>query len=241
MKLLNLFLLLSVVVWATSCLDTADPAVSGAGDTYLVCKKVNGNTAYGLSLNAFTYGEFKKVTVQGVDAANVKKSYNLAAKQGYKTNFYWETPDSLFSTTPPTETVFTFTATFSDETKQVFQDVLTADILAVPAVSAAIYNDAKSELQITWAKVPNADTYAVALLDQENKVIFSSSEQYASKSVSYTIGVSGNGWASSARPVAGKTYKLRVYAFKYEAEVNAYNLQALSFVDKDIVWASLGE
>lgn len=234
MKLLNLFLALSAALWATSCLES-EQSVSGTGDAFVVCRKVGDNVVYGLSLNAYTYSEFEKVTVQGV-TGSVKKNYTLSAKQGYKTSFYWETPEAEFSATPPQETVFTFTSVFSNGTSQVFQDILTDKILAIPTASAIVYNGSKDEIQVTWAGIENADTYAIALLDQDNKTIFSSSEQRASQSTTYTIGVSGSGWASTARPVAGKTYKLRIYAIDYESDINAYNMQALAFGDKEFVW-----
>jgi hypothetical protein len=233
MKLLKLFFVLLIAVSATSCLKNDDKA-SGTGDVIIVSKKIGENTVYGLSLYAYTFSEFKTVTA--VSSTNSGKTYTLAANQGYKTNFYYETADAEMTTTPPAAATFTFSAVFENGDTQTFVDAITSEVLAVPVITATEYKGTDKTTTIKWNDVSSADSYAINIFDSDNKLVFASTE-LAKTVKSYTVSPSGSGWASTIKPVDGKTYKIRLYAFAYESTANAYNVQATSIGEKTFVWA----
>lgn len=233
MKRLNLILLVVVVVFMTSCLKTEDQA-SGTGDAVVVTKKIGDNTVYGISLYAYTFSTFKSVTV--ASSADASKTYTLGANQGYKSSFYYETPDAAFSPQPPSASTYNFSAIFDNGSSANFQDVLSDKVLPVPTVEKMEYDAVKNSLKVTWTKITNADSYAINILDGQ-KIIFTSSELSPSLT-SYTISAAGSGWASSSPPVSGKNYTVKLFAFLYESGANAYNVQASSFTVVPMTWGN---
>lgn len=234
MKRLNLFLLVMVVVFMTSCLKTEDQA-SGTGDAIVVTKKIGNNTVYGISLYAVTYSSFKSVEVTA-SKNDVSVNYALKANQGYKTNFYYETPDSEFSPEPPLATTYNFSAVFDNGSTASFQDVLSDKVLPVPTIEKMEYDAVKNSLKITWTKITNADSYAINILDGQT-IVFSSAELSPSLT-SYTISATGSGWASSSPPVSGKNYTVKLFAFLYESGANAFNVQASAIMEAPMTWGT---
>jgi len=234
MKQFNFLLLLLVIAVVTSC-SKSDEQASGAGDAIIVSKKIDGNVVYGVSLYAYTYSEFKSVTAVG--SANTSKTYTLKSNQGYKTSFYYDAPDAEFSSIPPQASTYTFSAVFQNGDIQTFDDVLTSQVLPVPVVTTMVYSSSGKTLTVSWNTVPLADSYAVSLTDENNHVVYSS-DAFSKSLTSYSIPTSGTGWISSTSAIDGKTYKLKLFAFAYESEVDFYNVQATSFDEKSIVWAA---
>lgn len=233
MKRFNLVLLVIVVAIMTSCLKTDDQA-SGTGDVIVVTKKIGSNTVYGISMYAYTFSEFKSVTV--TSSSDASKTYTLAANQGYKSNFYYETPDAEYSTQPPLASTYNFSAVFNNGSSASFQDVLSDKVLPVPTIEKMEYDGVKNSLKVTWTKITSAGSYAINILDGQ-KVIFSSAELSPSLT-SYTVSATGNGWASSSPPVSGKNYTVKLFAFLYESGANAYNVQATAFAVVPMTWGN---
>lgn len=234
MKTRILAVLLAVLLSATSCLKT-DNQATGTGDALIVVKKKGETTVYGVSLYAYTFSEFKSVSVTAAKNGT-SKTYTLAANQGYKTSFYYESPDAEFSPELPQATDYIFTAQFENGTAQTFSDVLTDEVLAVPTIIKMEYDSVKNILTVNWNEVPNADSYAINITDGQT-VLFSSVE--LPKTVKYfSISPSGSGWNMSTPPVSGKTYTLKLYAFLYETTANAYNVQCTSVAETSLVWGT---
>lgn len=233
MKRFNLVLLVIVVVFMTSCLKTDDQA-SGTGDAVVVTKKIGNNTVYGISLYAYTFSAFKSVTV--VSSSDASKTYTLSANQGYKSSFYYETPDAEFSPQPPSASTYNFSAVFDNGSSANFQDVLSDKVLPLPAIEKMEYDAIKNSLKVTWTKITNADSYAINILDGQT-IVFSSAELSPSLT-SYTISATGSGWASSSPPVNGKNYTVKLFAFLYESGANAYNVQASAIMEAPITWGT---
>jgi hypothetical protein len=190
---------------------------------------------YGISLYAVTYSSFKSVTVS--DGAN--KTYTLKANQGYKSNFYYETPDAEFGPEPPLAVTYHFSAVFETGATSTFQDVLSSKVLPVTSIDALAYDVVKNELKVSWTKISDADSYAINILDGQT-VVFGSTELSKSLS-SYTIGATGGGWAASSPPVNGKAYTVRLFAFLYESGANAYNVQASSLTEAPVTWGTTSD
>ena len=231
MKQLKIFLVLFFAFYLVSC-NKEETQPTGVGDALIVTKKIGANTVYGVSFYAYTFNVFK--TVKVVNNAAPDKTYTLKANQNYTTNFYYETPDAEFSTTKPVTGTYTFSAVFDNDATSDFQDVLTDQALAVPVIEKCEYNTTKEMLEISWADLADADSYAINIYDGPT-VVFGSVE-LANTVKAYSISANGGGWLNGFSPVKGKTYQVKVLAFLYESTGNSYNVQATSVGESSAVW-----
>lgn len=233
MKQLKIILLLLIIGSVSSC-KKDEVQTSGVGDAIIITKKIGSNTVYGLTFYAYTFNSFSNVTVSGVKSP--AKTYTLKANLGYKTNFYYETPDAEFSATKPTADTFNFSATYENGASLQFTDDLTDKVLGLPVIEKCAYNSTKGMLELSWSELPEADSYAINILDGST-VVFGSVE--LSKTVkAYSISASGGGWANGFRPVSGKNYKVKLLAFMYEPQVSSYDVQATSFSETNVDWGN---
>jgi hypothetical protein len=206
---------------------------TGIGDVMIVAKKSGGETVYGLSFYAYTFGTFE--SVKAFSAADPDKIYTLKPNQGLKTNFYYEMTDAEFKTTKPTASTYTFQFAFLNGTAHESQDVLLEKALDPPTFEKCQYNETAHQLEVTWAALTNADSYAINILDGQN-VVFASPE-LANTGRSFFIKTTGGGWAAGFTPTSGKTYKVKLLAFHYESQQNnAYNVQATSVSETTATW-----
>ncbi len=219
--------ILSLLIF--SC-NKEDDQATGIGDAVIITKKSGANDVYGLSIYAYTYSSFKSVAA--LSTAEDGKTYTLKSNQGFKTNFIYDTPDAEYTTTKPLASTFDFTAIFENGVSDEFQDVLSSKVLATPIIDTCQYNSTKHLLRLTWKPVTDVESYAINIIDGSS-LLFGSVEIPATiNEVSISTKVSG--WQST--PVPGKTYKVKLYGYLYEAEKNTYNLQSVSIAETDVVW-----
>lgn len=233
MKQLKIILILFFAFYLVSC-NKEDTQPTGVGDALIVTKKVGANTVYGLSFYTYTFSSFKTVTA--VNTAAPDKSYTLKSNQNYKTNFYFETPDADFTTTKPVAATYNFSAVFENGATHEFEDVLSDKALSVPVIEKCEFNSTKGMLEINWATVTDADSYAINILDGTT-VVFGSVE-LANTIKAYSISANGGGWLNGFTPVGGKTYQVKVLAFLYEPLGSSYNVQATSVSEKSAIWGT---
>jgi len=233
MKHLKIFTLILAIAVLASC-KKADEQATGIGDAVIVAKKSGTNTVYGLSLYAYTFSTFK--SVQAVSSLAPEKTFNLNSFQSYKSNFYYETPDASYTTTPPAAATYNFSATFENGVLDTFQDELSTKVLALPVIDTCLYYSSRHALRLTWGKVTDAFSYSINILDGE-KIVFGSVE-LSNKVQSFAISANGGGWLSGFTPVSGKTYTVRMNAFLFEEQNDAYNVQAISVKDTTAVWGN---
>jgi len=219
--------ILSLLIF--SC-NKEDEEASGIGDAFIVTKRVGTNDVYGLSIYAYTYSSFK--TVVALSTAEEGKTYNLKSIQGFKTNFSYETPNAEYTTTKPAASTFNFTANFENGVIDEFQDILSSKVLAAPIIDTCQYNSTKNLIRLTWKPVTDVESYAINIIDGSSLLFGSTELPPTITGVSISTNVAG--WVSA--PVAGKTYKVRLFAYLYEAEKNTYNLQAVSIAETEVVW-----
>lgn len=221
-----LFLTLLIV----SCNKSEDTS-TGVGDVILVAKKSGSDTVYGLSIYAYSFNSFKSVTA--VENENAK-TYSLKVNQGYKTTFYYDTPDADFITVQPSAATYDFSAVFENGATDQFQDILTDKFLPLPIFNKTEYNSTDGLFEIKWDQVPEADSYSIHILDGST-LVFGSLE-LANTVNSYSINANGGGWASGFTPQNGSTYTVRLFAYLYEPGGNTYNLQASAMTETPIIW-----
>ncbi|MDP2338949.1 MAG: hypothetical protein Q8N05_21350 [Bacteroidota bacterium] len=217
----------------TSCLKNDNPA-TGTGDALIIAKHSGTNTVYGITLYAYSFGTFKSVTA--INSNEIEKTYTLVSNQGYKTNFYYETPNAEFTSTKPTGSAFNFSAVFENGATTEFQDILTDKVLAVPTIGVCAYNPTKQILEISWTLLPDANSYAINILDGPT-LIFASTE-LANTIKSYEISATSIGWATGFTPLNGKSYTVKLFAFLYEPGGGVYDMQAASVAEKTVAWGN---
>jgi hypothetical protein len=233
MKQFKLFLVLSFAFYLVSC-SKEESQPTGVGDAIIVTKKIGTNTVYGLSFYAYTFSSFQNV--KAVNTAAPEKTYTLKSHQSYTTNFYYETPDNEFSVTKPVAATFTFSAVFENGSTQDFQDVLTDKALAIPVIEKCVYNTSTEMLDVSWAALTDADSYAINIYDGST-VVFGSIE-LANSVKAYSISPNGGGWLNGFSPVKGKTYQVKVLAFLYEPSGGSYDVQATSVAESPVIWGT---
>lgn len=234
MKQLRILGLLLAVLLMAGC-NKKEDKVSGTGDVLVVSKQVGSTTVYGISIFAYTLSSFS--SVMAVSSADPSKTYTLISNGGFKTSFYYETPESEFSTTKPVASTFNFSATFENGVKQEFQNILTDAILPIPSFEKCEYNATTHQLEMNWTSIPDANSYALNILEGP-KIVFHSLELANGAKPSYALRAGGGGWESGFTPESGKTYTVRLFAYMYEPGGGTLNIQSISIADKTVVWGN---
>jgi predicted small secreted protein len=233
MKQLTIFTIVVSAILLSSCNKNNDQA-TGVGDVLIVSKQSGANTVYGISLFAYTFSTFQ--SVKATNIADASKTYTLKANQGYKSNFYYEATGNDFTTTKPAATTYNFSAVFENGATQEFQDILTDKVLPIPSFVKCEYDPIGHQLVTNWALLTDANSYAINIFDGST-LVFGSTELSSSVDT-YSISAVGGGWATGFTPANGKTYTVRLYAYLYEPSGGSYDIQAISYVEKSVVWGN---
>lgn len=231
MKQLRIFGLLVVVLLMGSC-DKGEDEATGTGDVMIMSKRSGTGIVYGLSINAYTLSAFSSVTAVGSDDPG--KLYTLQANQGHKTSFMYETPANEMTASKPAVSTFSFSANFENGVSQQFEDVLSSEALAPSTIDSLHHNVIKKQLRITWSAVTDADFYIVDIMDGATNIF--GTPELANTVKAINVNVQLPSADSGFKPVSGKTYTVRVWAYLFESQTDFYNLQALSVVERSIVW-----
>jgi len=233
MKQLKIFTLILLVAFSLSCNKESDDSTV-IGDAIIVSKRSGTNVVYGVALYAYAYSSLKTVTA--VSSLEPSNAVSLAANGSYTYNFLKEPSDMEYSETAPAATIYTFSGVFDSGGTFECQDILTSDALAPVSFEKCAYNTTSSYAEFSWTALPDADSYAIYVVDESGTIAFRSSE-LSNTVLAGTLSSSASGW-TSGYPKSGSTYTVKIYAFKYEdsANVNSYQLQATSISDATIVW-----
>ena len=234
MKQLRIFGILMIALLMGSC-EEGDDQGTGVGDVMIVAKQSGTTTRYGIGIYAYTFSSFSSVTA--VASADPGKTYTLQSNKGFKTSFSYETPENDFTATKPAASTYDFSAKFENGVQQEFDDVLTDKALLPAIIDTAEYNTTKRWLRVSWSLVPDAHSYAINIFDGPTLIF--GSQELDNTAKAYSISTNGNGWTSELRPVSGKTYTVKLFAFLYESVPKAsYNVQAISIAEKTVVWGN---
>jgi hypothetical protein len=234
MKQFQYFSILIALLFLGSC-NKDDEQGTGTGDVIIVAKQSGENTVYGISIYAYTLSSFSNVIV--TVPAEEGKTYTLKSNEGFKTNFYYETPESEYTTTPPAATTYQFSATFENGVKQAFEDILTNAVLAPPVILKSEYNEVFHQLETNWELLNGAHSYAINILEG-TEIVFRTPEITNNTQGAYLIKTDGGGWKTGFTPESGKTYTMRLFAHMYEPQGGSFNIQAISMADKSVVWGN---
>lgn len=227
-RILGLFL---AVLFMVACSEEEEK-VSGNGDVMMIAKQSGTQTIYGISIYAYTLNAFQSVTVN--NGATPPVTYELQPYEGYKTSFYYETPESEYTSIKPAAATYTFTATFANGETQTFTNTLTDKVLTAPVITKCEYNDVENSLEVTWEPKMGVSRYTLNIYD-EAKLVFGS-PQLPFTQLQYFVNTRGSGWTVGFTPVTGKTYTVRLLAYLAEPGAGNYNMQSVSIAESPVVW-----
>lgn len=231
MKQLRILSLIMAVLFTVACSDDEDP-VSGSGDVMIIAKQSGTQTIYGISIYAYTLNSFQSVTVD--NGATPPVTYELKPYEGYKTSFYYETPESEYSSIQPAASTYTFTATFANGETQTFKNTLTDKVLVAPVFTKCEYNDVENSLEVAWEPKLGVSKYMLNVYDGA-KLVFGS-PQLPFTQFTYAVNTRGSGWAVDFTPIVGKTYTVRLLAYLAEPGAGNLNMQSVSIAESTVVW-----
>lgn len=234
MKNVKPIFLLFILLLAIACNDKNDDDSTVLGDALVVSKKSGNNTVYALTFYAYAYSSLKSVKVTGVVNPI---SVDLSTTGNYSSAYFVKEPtDNDFSTTKPSPDTFTFNAEFENGNKYVAQDILTADILEPVTIETCKYNVTNARAEFIWTALSNADSYSISIIDESGNQVFMSNTIANSYTKVY-LESNTTGW-KTGDPIAGKTYTVRFFAYKFEDSNNpdSYNVQSTSYSQATLVW-----
>jgi hypothetical protein len=232
-NLLKTGLLLFIPLFLLSCIDN-EVNLTGQGDAYVLLEVNGQDTVMGLGLHAFSFADFKSVTVTVTGKPTL--SYTLKSYLNYQQDFVWESPLSQFTKTLPATGEYVFNAVFSDGKTLMFNDILTADIIAPPKIKSCAWVKQNARIEVQWDKVQRADVYNVKLLDQSGNILFVS-PAFNNAVSSYYFASDTQGWQSTTTmPAEGQTLKVEVTAYLLEARNDENNLQCIAKSRSEIIW-----
>jgi hypothetical protein len=224
-------LLLSLLV--ASCIDNGFD-LTGQGDAFILVEINGQDTVMGLGLHAFSYSDFKSVTV--TVTGNPSLSYTLTPYLNYKQDYFRNTPLSEYSKTKPATGEYVFNALFADGKTLVLNDVLTSDIIPPPKIKTCSYRKQNSRVEVEWEKVQLADVYNVKLLDHDGNILFVSLI-YNNGTTGYYFGADTQGWQSSTSvPATGQIVVVQVTAYLMEPNQGPNDLQCIASSRAVITW-----
>lgn len=224
-------LLISLLL--ASCIDN-EVDVTGQGDAFILVEINGQDTVMGLGLHAFSYFDFKSVTV--TVTGNPSLSYTLAPYLNYQQDYFWDTPLSQYSKTKPATGEYVFNAVFTDGKTLLFNDVLTSDIISPPKIKSCTYVKLNSRVEVEWEKVQLADVYNVKLLDHDGKILFVSSI-FNNGTTSFYFGADTQGWQSSTSfPATGQIVAVQITAYLMEPGQEPNDLQCIASSRAEITW-----
>lgn len=235
-KLLGLVLFMSGSL-LVSCDNDDETALDVKVDA-VTEKKMDGEVVkYAPSFYVFSNKGLKSVTVKAPGTNG--KTYTLAAVQSSDIQFIYKAVSADFATEVPTVGDYTFTVTDKGNTQVTLTDKLTTVNFDIAQITENSF--ASGKLTLKWGAVTGIDGYVVKLYNQSNTLLFSS-PALATTATTFSFGNADNGWLTTAKGEAGKTYTVSVDAFKYESSAlpstKGYNVEMISTANKTITWAN---
>lgn len=206
--------------------------VTVVGDVYVVTQLLGQDTLYGLSIHAYSFDPFSTVSV--VPDGDPGTTYHLAAYPGFKTDFYYDTPEAELSAEKPTTGNYHFTAVFESGEVLETDDVLHSTILYPPVIKECSYDVVSAKATVEWETVTGADIYVIKLYDGDDLVFLSPALGSATKKVDFSG--SSSSWGQNYQPGNGANFRMVLSAFKYEPGGDSYNVQASTNNESILVW-----
>ncbi|MBN1820855.1 MAG: hypothetical protein JXR31_04930 [Prolixibacteraceae bacterium] len=229
-----LFLLVLYLFISYSCSLKSEYIKTASCDARIITLVTADDTLFGLGLYAFTTGQFYSVSayLSGSDSGY----YELQPFYESTNDYFYETPLSEMSETPPESGNYIFDIEFEDSEFGTSDDYLSDDYIMPPFLTTCEYNTDIDRIVISWAEIVNNYVLKFEIYNQNRELLFSSST-VDKTTVIYTIGYNEQTWAGEETPANGDSLILRVLMYSFEPLSNSpYDTQSVAILEKNIVW-----
>jgi len=210
-----------------------------ASDVFVVVKTVENNnkldTVYGLALHVFANKGIQNVQVKPNDGSDT--TYELSAYSSSPKDFFYQTPDSAFSSTPPFMGDYSFDIIAQSGEVSNMSDRLLDDLIFPTDTMKDSLNSKTSEMVLTWNKIRFADYFVIKMYDTNKEIMFGSPAKDAS-SATYSFGANTSGWLNGKGPTVGTNYLIEMDTYRLEPGMSGVNIQAKSISTKMITWGN---
>lgn len=231
-KLLILFL---IVAGLASCNDD-DPAPFGViGEAIIVKRKVNDEVKYARYFYAYGNYSMTSAKVKLPEGGEI----TLESLSNNKYSYGYVPDTSKFTTTLPSVGKFKFTVQYDGE-EYTDDETLEYHNLAIPVIDSISYSN--QAIHVKW-ELPTSNKpnyYQARMVDKDSKLVFSG---LLLNNTANKIDVSSKyGDFVNGHPKKGETYKIEIYAYKYESGATGTDQQLRNIDDiaigssEEIVW-----
>ncbi len=234
MKTITNLILGIFIITLISC-ESDEAATSAVGDAFIIAKKTEQDTIYGLSLHAVSNKNFTTVSASPKDVIDV--AYELSAFNGLQYNFLYETEENNFGTSLPQTGVYEFSANMENGENIKFTDNLTDDIIYPPLITDCQYDDTNENIEIEWEEDDDVDVYNVKIYKTDGTAVFIGSG-INPENDNYSLDVTTTGWLNNYTPNNGESYTVELNAYMYEAIKADMNLQCISMSTHTVTWGA---
>lgn len=221
-----------------SCNEDELPQLAANVDALVVKTRIGEEVKYAPAF--YVYGNKNIKSANVVAPGDGTLTYTLASATSSNTVFMKWPANADFATTVPAagDYEFTITSTEEGEAPLKIKDKIGTESLEVPVISSTEFTNSK--LKLKWASITGTDGFVVQLISEGN-IIFSSA-LLQNTTTEYAFGLSDQGWLDATkRAEENKTYTLELKAVRYETGITSlkeYNIQCLSYIDKQVLWST---
>ena len=232
----KLILALAISLGAFTACDNDSSKIEfdGAGDIYVRCQKIEGETQYAPVIYAYGNMYMSSATVAFEDEESPEISLEKIGQNATTYAFLPKAED--FTTTDFENGVYNFTLTSTDDEVLNVTDKL-LDIRIDPLeITTFEYNEDEHSIEIEWGTVENRDIYHVKIATEiDGQIVYSSNRLNDNK---LTIIPTSEGWDRNYDMKAGTTYTVSVSAYKFENSnlQNGYHINQESVDYHEIEW-----
>ncbi|WP_167610929.1 hypothetical protein [Maribellus sediminis] len=223
-KIGKLFILFVVAAGLASCGDdTETAAFTGVGDVMVIKRKLQDETRYARSYAAYANHPMTSAVVSLPEGGTL----TLESELGNKQTYYQEPSIGDFSVQVPELGLFDFTVV-NEDIEHVFNENAAYNDLDFVSIDTVSVNN--GTVHIEWQLISEAGAYRVRMVDENYDQIFSGDLLGKNNKIYEFL---------PTQAETGKTYKIEVFAFSFEAgsaDDPLRNIEEISISSTEIVW-----
>lgn len=205
-------------------------------EVVLMVKNNNGKPLYAVNYYAYCSVTMKKPKVTSPDKKN---TVNLVKDNKQGMRYVKIATPKEYKETLPLFGVYDFETLVTKKDLLIKgQDELYNEKLGVISVKNVKVKQGKTD--ISWDLLKDADAYRVKLFSLAGRLLYRS-PVLTDKTQNYAFNKITRGWMTAFKPTKGKKYKVELSAIRFEKAYKnksnrGYNVQCISFDEKEIVW-----
>ena len=197
-------------------------------DTFIISKKVDDVTVYGLGFYAYANVPMSSVIAESGSG----EVYQLNSYGANTYEYYKETSDENLTESLPEIGAYTYTVVPVSGDVLTATDAITSETIEPGTLTSCAFDTDDNRIEVTWEVSDVADYAVVVVRDSEGEALYYTSTLSSSTAAAY---ISSSNWLDGYTPVDGVTYTVELNLFLQESSSSDY-LQAKSVTSQDVVW-----